>query len=87
MTTYMIHDSSGEPVSVGTVVADPLPGGLTALALSDIDADKLRSGWRWNPATLAVDIAPPEPEPDPVEVLQAQVAELTAALQALTGGD
>ena len=30
---------------------------------------------------------PAEPEPDPVEALQAQVAELTAALQALIGGD
>lgn len=28
---------------------------------------------------------PPEPEPDPVEALQAQVAELTAALNALLG--
>lgn len=29
----------------------------------------------------------PEPEPDPVAALQAQVVELTAALEALTGGN
>ena len=30
---------------------------------------------------------PEPPEPDPVEALQAQVAELTAALEALLGGE
>lgn len=87
MTTYMIH-ADGQPVSVGTVIADPLPDGLTAVALSDDDADKLtREGWRWNPSTLAVDIPGPDPEPDPIEVLQAQVAELTAVIEALLGGN
>ena len=59
MTTYMIHNN-GDPVSIGTVIADPLQAGLTAVALSDVDATRLLSdGWRWNPATLAVDIEPP----------------------------
>lgn len=70
MTTYMIHNN-GEPVSIGTVIADPLPAGLTAVALSDTDADRLlRLGWQWNPATLAVDIEL-APTPDPVADLQA----------------
>lgn len=87
MTTYMIHNN-GTPVSIGSVVADPLPQGLTAVALSDTDAARLLTGgWQWNPSTLAVDIEPPEPEPDPIDTLTAQVAELTAALEALTGGE
>lgn len=87
MTTYMIHDGDGQAVSIGTVVADPLPDWLTVVALSTDDTTKLAAGWKWNPATLAVDIEPPEPEPDPIDTLTAQVAELTAALEALTGGE
>jgi hypothetical protein len=76
MTTYVIHDSQGQAVSVGTVVANPLPEGLTAVALSTEDAENLRIGWRWNPATLSVDIAPEEPEPDPTEEALAVLAEV-----------
>ena len=75
MTTYMIHNN-GDPVSIGTVIADPLQAGLTAVALSDVDATRLLSdGWRWNPATLAVDIEPPAPTPDPLTVLLAALAD------------
>ena len=75
MTTYMIHDANGEAVSIGTVVADPLPAGLTAVALSTEDATKLRTGWQWNPATLAVDIEAPPEEPDPYEVYATAIAD------------
>jgi hypothetical protein len=84
MTTYVVHTADGEPVSFGTVLADPLPEGLIALALSDEDAHRLLyEGWRWNPATLSVDTPPPPSEPDPIALLQAQVAELQAQLAAL----
>jgi hypothetical protein len=87
MSTVLIHDTNGVPVSIGTVVASPLPDGLTAVTLSPEDATKLLGGgWRWNPDTLAVDVAPPEPEVDPLDALAAQVAELQAALDALIGG-
>lgn len=41
----------------------------------------------WLDARAADAANQPEPEPEPVEVLQAQVAELTAALEALLGGE
>ena len=75
MTTYLLHDTDGKPVSIGTVVADPLPAGLTAVTLSTEDADKLRTGWQWNPSTLAVDIEPPLDVPDPYEVYAQAIAE------------
>ena len=60
MTTYVIHNS-GVPVSIGTVVADPLPDGLTAVELSDVDAERLSSGTgRWDTATLSVVNVPAE---------------------------
>ena len=30
MTFYVLHDADGKAVSMGTVIADPLPDGLTA---------------------------------------------------------
>jgi len=80
MTTYMIHDSNGDPVSIGTILADPMPDGLTAVALSEVDAVRLtRDGWQWNAATLAVDIEPPPPTPDPLTAF----FELVAGAQSL----
>ena len=80
MTTYMIHNN-GDPVSIGTVIADPLQAGLTAVALSDVDATRLLSdGWRWNPATLAVDIDTSHASDDP---LAAEVARLSSLLEAV----
>lgn len=50
--------ADGVAVSFGTVVANPLPAGLTALEVGDI------TGKVWNPATLTMVPAPPPP-PDP----------------------
>ena len=73
MTWYAIHDVDGVLVSTGTVVEE-LADGLTAVVLSDVDADRLtRLGWRWNPATLTVDIEPPPPTPDPYAVYAAAI--------------
>lgn len=56
MTVYAIHETtSGKLVSVGTIVADPLPVGLTVVELSNPDAIRLRDGTgRWDPVTRAV---------------------------------
>ena len=52
---YVVCDEAGNSVSVGTVVADPLPGGLTAVALTDSAADALLSGAGvWDAASLSV---------------------------------
>ena len=93
-TTYMIHNS-GQPVSIGTVIADPLPEGLSAVALSDTDAVRLLTGgWQWNPATLAVDIEPapvPDPLGDIADMLPAatleEVNDLLAQVLATLGGN
>ncbi len=65
MTTHLIHNADGHAVSVGTVVADPLPAGLTAVALSDTDAAKLNDGTGiWDAHTLTVidrPVTPPRP--------------------------
>lgn len=54
MTTYLIH-RDGQPISIGTRIADPLPADLTAVALTDTDAARLADGTgQWDPATLTV---------------------------------
>lgn len=53
MTTYAITAVDGSLVSVGTVVANPLPAGLTARELTPTDVAGLSTGARrWDPATL-----------------------------------
>lgn len=59
MTSAVYTSSTGELVSVGTVVANPLPAGLTAVALTQADADGLASGAkRWNPSLPGVEATP-----------------------------
>lgn len=43
---YAVHDATGTLVSTGTVIADPLPDGLTAVAVGET-----RPEGDWNPAT------------------------------------
>ena len=43
-TWYVVCDEAGNSVSIGTVVADPLPAGLAAVALDDASTDALLSG-------------------------------------------
>ena len=55
MTFYVVHDEDGKAVSMGTVVADPLPNGLTAKHYT------ARPEGIWDAETL--DFVPaPEPE-------------------------
>lgn len=54
MTWYAIHTTSdGALVSVGTIVADPLPVGLSVVVLGQV-----RPTGTWNPATRAFDPSP-----------------------------
>lgn len=60
----VVASDSGEAVSFGTVVADPLPPGLTALPLSEADADALNRGRAlWDAASRSVVMRPPSEWP------------------------
>jgi len=64
---YIVCDADGRCVSVGTVVADPLPEGLSAVQLSDADGAAIRDGsGRWDDASRSV-VAVPPTVPDAVE--------------------
>jgi hypothetical protein len=52
---YVIYDESGNSVSIGTIVADPLPERLSSILLSDTDSEMLLSGkGEWDASTLKV---------------------------------
>lgn len=68
---FVVHDEAGNSVSVGTVVADPLPAGLTAVRLDDSDAASLLSGEvAWDAATRSVR---PVAAPPPASVTARQI--------------
>lgn len=59
---YAIHrNDNGELVSVGTEVADPLPAGLTALALAEQPSFRTH---RWNAVARAMEPIPPPTDDD-----------------------
>ena len=43
MSWYIVVQDSGEVYSIGTQTADPMPDGLTAIAISDADAELLNT--------------------------------------------
>jgi hypothetical protein len=52
---YLIHNETGQAVSIGTVLADPMPNHLTVIELAEADADLLAAGRGiWDAATLSV---------------------------------
>ncbi len=62
MTWYAIHRiDSGALVSVGTEVADPLPVGLTALALAEQPSFRTH---QWNAVARAMEPIPPPTDDD-----------------------
>lgn len=65
MTTFAIYETStGTLVSVGSVVANPLPANLSALELTNTQAVGLRSGlFRWDPPTRSLIAVPPDVRP------------------------
>lgn len=58
-TTYLIHDDTGHAVSIGTVLADPMPEHLTVVELDAADADLLAAGrGLWDADLLSVVVKP-----------------------------
>ena len=56
----LYNTTTGASVSIGTVIADPLPADLTALALSDEQGKGLQNGLlKWDEATRTLVPTPP----------------------------
>lgn len=69
---YLVIDAAGECHSMGTRVANPLPGGLSAIAISSSDAEAILTGAAaWSPQSRAVVVLPP-PVPSSVTRWQAR---------------
>ena len=57
----LYNTTTGASVSIGTVIADPLPAGITALPLTDEQGEGLQNGsLKWDEATRTL-IATPQP--------------------------
>jgi hypothetical protein len=51
----LYNTATGQSVSIGTVIADPLPEGITALPLSDEQGEGLQNGLlKWDEETRAL---------------------------------
>ena len=56
----LYNTTTGESVSIGTVIADPLPEGITALPLTDEQGEGLQNGALiWDAATRTLIPTPP----------------------------
>jgi hypothetical protein len=56
----LYNTESGQSVSIGTVIADPLPAGITALPLTDAKGEGLQNGSLiWDTATRTLIPTPP----------------------------
>ena len=56
----LYNTTTGTSVSIGTVIADPLPAGITALPLSDEQGEGLQNGsLKWDEATRTLVPTPP----------------------------
>jgi hypothetical protein len=56
----LYNTATGASVSIGTVIADPLPAGLTALPLSDEQGEGLQNGsLKWDEQTRTLVPTPP----------------------------
>jgi hypothetical protein len=56
----LYNTTTGASVSIGTVIADPLPAGITALPLSDEQGAGLQNGsLKWDEATRTLIATPP----------------------------
>jgi hypothetical protein len=58
---HLLHNTvTGQSVSIGTVIADPLPAGITALPLTDEQGESLQNGSLiWDAATRSLIATPP----------------------------
>ena len=56
----LYNTTTGASVSIGTVIADPLPEGITALPLTDEQGEGLQNGsLKWDEATRTLIATPP----------------------------
>lgn len=56
----LYNTATGQSVSIGTVIADPLPEGITALPLTDAQGEGLQNGsFIWDAATRSLILTPP----------------------------
>ncbi len=56
----LYNTATGASVSIGTVIADPLPAGITALPLTDEQGEGLQNGMLvWDAATRSLIATPP----------------------------
>jgi len=56
----LYNSTTGESVSIGTVIADPLPAGITALPLADEQGEGLQNGSLiWDAASRTLIATPP----------------------------
>jgi hypothetical protein len=61
MNWHLLYNSAtGQSVSIGTVIADPLPAGITAFPLTDEQGEGLQNGtFIWDAATRTLIPTPP----------------------------
>ena len=61
MNWHLLYNTTtGASVSIGTVIADPLPAGITALPLTDEQGEGLQSGsLKWDEQTRTLVPTPP----------------------------
>ena len=61
MNWHLLYNTTtGASVSIGTVIADPLPAGITALPLSDEQGEGQQNGTlKWDEATRTLIATPP----------------------------
>jgi hypothetical protein len=56
----LYNSTTGESVSIGTVIADPLPAGITAQPLTDAEGEGLQNGsLQWDAASRSLIATPP----------------------------
>jgi hypothetical protein len=56
----LYNTTTGESVSIGTVIADPLPAGITALPLTDAEGEGMQNGSLiWDAVTRSLIATPP----------------------------
>jgi hypothetical protein len=81
MNWHMVYDAAtGREVSLGTVVADPLPQGLASVVLSDADASAIREGRAaWDADSRSVVMLPPV-VPESVTPYQFRIALLRSGV-------
>jgi hypothetical protein len=63
MMSVVYESATGQPRSFGSVLADPLPDGLTAKELTEEEAEGLATGsLMFDPSTLTMIALPPTEE-------------------------